>query len=94
MSELGWRGKPVRNADGRQGRITGEHTVFSEAQLTITVDGGEKATVRLNSDGPDAGELGWEWLCEEFSGGARWLPLGDHNSAGQAQGKGATHGLS
>lgn len=81
MSTLGWRGKTVRNADGRQGKITGEYTGFCHASLTITVTDGEAATVQLNSNGPDTGETGWEWWCEEFSGGPCWLPLGDHNAA-------------
>ncbi len=81
MSTLGWKGIRVRHRDGRTGVICGESPTFSYAQLEICVDGGGRAFVQLNVNGPDAGEPGWEWWCENVNGGARWLDLGDHNRA-------------
>lgn len=74
----GWKGTRVRNGDGRAGVITGDWPGFLHRLLAITVDGGGEAHVQLNSNGRDSGEAGWEWYCETFDGGARWLPLGDH----------------
>lgn len=79
MSELGWVGKKMRHRDGRTGEIRKENVGFSFAALFIDVDGGGEAMVQLNTTGPDSGEVGWEWFCENFSGGACWLTLGDHN---------------
>jgi hypothetical protein len=76
-STLGWKGKTVRHTDGRAGRIVSEYAGFCHAALSIAVDGGGFARVRLNTNGPDAGEAGWEWWCDNFSGGGRFLPLGD-----------------
>ena len=75
-----WKGIKVRNDDGRTGSITSDFTGFGFRALTIHVaPGTTEANVQLNATGMDSGETGWEWLCENFSGGARWLPLGDHN---------------
>lgn len=79
MSELGWVGTKVRHADGREGVIRGEDSIFCQTNLTIHVDGGGTASVQLNTDRQDNGEIGWEWWCKNFDGGARWLRLGDHN---------------
>jgi hypothetical protein len=78
MSELGWQGTKVRHADGRTGVIASDYVGFCHAGLSIRVDGGGEAFIQLNTNGPDTGEAGWEWWCENFDGGARWLTLGDH----------------
>lgn len=77
---LGWRGKKVRNQDGREGIIRGEDDTCGYCTLTIKISDGSLDEVTLNSEGKDFGSLGWEWYCENFDGGARWLKLGDHNS--------------
>ncbi len=78
-----WTGVKVRNEDGRTGTITGDYAGdyvgFCHRSLTITVDGGGKDYVQLNTDGPDSGAVGWEWFSEGFSSEPTWLPLGDHN---------------
>jgi len=79
MSRYGWKGKRVVNADGREGLIFGEHEGFCHVALVIHVEGGNDAHIQLNSDGKDSGEMGWRWLCENFSDGPSWLSLGDHN---------------
>ncbi len=76
---LGWLDKQVRHQDGRKGRITGEFIGFGFCVLTITCEDGSTDKVQRNSRGPDAGSRGWEWLCEGFHGGERWILLGDHN---------------
>lgn len=85
LDDLGWRGKKVRNKDGREGVIRGEDAVLSYCTLTIRVSDGSLDTVELNGSGKDSGSLGWEWFCENFDGGARWLKLGDHNPEGDAE---------
>lgn len=91
-SDLGWRGKKVRNEDGRTGVIYKEFVGFGFAGLDIRVDDGVEGYVQLNTLGKDSGDTGWSWWCEEFSGGARWIPLGDHwrpvvtESAAQSEG--------
>lgn len=82
MSDIGWKGKLVRHADGRTGHISGEYVGFCHIDLTIVTDEGDDGHVQLNINGPDSGETGWEWWCEDFTGGARYLPLGDHNVKG------------
>lgn len=79
LDDYGWRGKKVRNKDGREGVIRSEFAVLWYLTLTIKVSDGTEDKVELNADGKDGGSLGWEWWCENFSGGACWLPLGDHN---------------
>lgn len=76
---LGWKGKLVRNKDGRKGRITGEFIGFGFCTLTITCEDGSTATVQRNSRGPDSGSLGWEWLSESPRDSELWITLGDHN---------------
>lgn len=76
--DLGWKGKKVRHADGRAGIIETAYAGFCHCTISIAVEGGGADTVQLNSTGFDSGSLGWEWLCEEFAGGPKWLPLGDH----------------
>lgn len=76
--DLGWRGKKVRHEDGHTGKINGEFVGFGFAGISICIDGGGEAYVQLNTKGSDSGNTGWSWWCENFSGGARWLKLGDH----------------
>ena len=80
MSEIGWLGKRVRHHDGRTGIIKDEWVGFCHVGLKISVDRGGTAFVQLNTNGKDTGEAGWEWWCENFNGGPRFLPLGDHTS--------------
>lgn len=77
---LGWKGKNVRHSDGRTGLIRAESPGFCHCGLSIAVDGGGEDRVQLNSNSSDSGSTGWEWLCEDFDGGPKWLPLGDHNA--------------
>lgn len=77
--DYGWKGKQVRNKDGRTGRIRAEDGFGPILTLDIKVDGGGSAEVVLRSGSLDGGETGWEWFCDNFDGGARWLSLGDHN---------------
>lgn len=79
MSGLGWKGKTARNKDGRTGVIRDEWAGFAHVGLSLRVDAGKDAFVELNIRGADSGETGWQWLCENFSGGPAWLPLGDHS---------------
>ena len=72
----GWQGLKVQHVDGRSGAIASDFEGFLHRAVTIKVNGGPDAYVQLNSNGPDTGEAGWSWWCENFSGGARWLPLG------------------
>jgi hypothetical protein len=82
MSGAGsWSGIKVLHADGRVGVIKSEYSGFLHLLLTISVDGGSEDHVQLNANGPDTGSPGWQWHCENFSSGARWLPLGDHAAA-------------
>lgn len=74
-----WEGMKVRNKDGRRGEITSEYGL-GDRFLTISVEGGKDAEVELRLIGSDSGEPGWEWWCEHFDGGPRWLPLTDHKS--------------
>lgn len=78
MSGYSWRGTKVKHEDGREGSIVSDYEGFLHRVLTIDVVGGGESFVQLNSNGPDTGEAGWSWWCEEFSEGARWLKLGDH----------------
>lgn len=75
----GWKGKKVQHADGREGVIDKEDAWFAGVDLLIAVADGSRACVKLNATSQDSGETGWSWWCDNFSGGARWLPLGDHN---------------
>ena len=68
-----WKGIKVKHQDGREGVIASDYAGFMHRALQINVVGGEDAYVQLNTDGPDSGEAGWSWWCENFSGGARWL---------------------
>lgn len=77
--DLGWKGKRVQHQDGRQGVIAREDVWFGGVDLIISTGDGGTACVKLNTRGQDAGETGWSWWCENFSNGACWLPLGDHN---------------
>lgn len=79
---LGWRGKQVRHLDGRTGRISGEFVGFMYASLTIDASDGTEEVVQLNTRRSDSGAKGWAWLCENFSEGPAWLPLGNHNDFG------------
>lgn len=75
----GWKGKQVRHKDGRTGKILAEEGIGPALTLNIGVEGGDYAAVVLCANSQDGGEQGWEWFCDNFEGGARWLPLGDHN---------------
>lgn len=79
MSGYGWKGTKVRNVDGRVGTIQRESPDFMGVELTIAVEDGTTAKVQMNAAYKDSGESGWAWLSPEFSGGAAWLPLGDHS---------------
>lgn len=83
MLELSWVGVEVRHRDGLQGVIIHEDTCgghkFCKTGLVIEIKTGGIDYVELSSDGLDAGARGWSWWCENFDGGGRWLPLGDHN---------------
>lgn len=79
MSKLGWQGKQVRHRDGRTGVIRAEYVGFGYVLLNIDATNGSEAVVLLNAHSGDGGATGWAWLCENFSGGPHWLPLGDHN---------------
>lgn len=72
-----WEGTKVRNKDGRTGKISSEFAGFGFQGLNISQGAdAPEAYVQLNNSGSDAGESGWEWYCEDFDGGPRWLPLG------------------
>lgn len=75
---MSWNGKKVRHTDGRSGKLR-ESAGFLHLSLEIRCDGGGCAYVQLNANGPDTGEQGWQWLCENFLDGPAWLPLGDHS---------------
>ena len=75
---MSWQGIKVRHPDGRSGVIRGDYEGFLHRSLSISVQGGGEVYVQLNANGPDTGSVGWEWYCEDFSGGQKWLPLGDH----------------
>lgn len=79
MSGYGWKGREVRNVDGRRGTIRRERPDFMGVELVIEVEGGGAAKVQLNATHQDTGEKGWAWLHEEFSGGPAWIPLGGHS---------------
>lgn len=79
MKGYGWKGRQARNVDGRVGHIQRERPDFMGVELVIAVADGSTAKVQLNATHEDAGEKGWAWLCEEFSGGAAWIPLGGHS---------------
>lgn len=74
-----WRGIKVQNSDGRTGVITHDDEGVRHRRLTISVEDGTEDCVQLNPNGKDGGSPGWSWWCENLIGGARWLPLGDHN---------------
>lgn len=76
---MSWLNIEVRNKDGRIGVIEGEYEGFLHLGLSITCADGTEDRVQLNVNGPDTGSVGWEWWCEHFDGGGRWLPLGDMN---------------
>lgn len=78
MSDLGWKVTKVRHTDGRTGIIVSDYAGFLHAALMIRVDGGGESFVQLNTNGPDTGEAGWQWWCENFDGGAKCLQLSDH----------------
>ena len=75
----GWKGKKVKHTDGREGVIVKEDSWFGGVDLHIAIDGGGQDCVKLNAQHQDGGTLGWSWWCDNFTGGAQWLPLGDHN---------------
>lgn len=74
-----WEGIAVKHADGREGRIASDYEGFGHRVLTVQVAGQADAHVQLNAWGKDSGEAGWQWHCEKFDGGPKWLALGDHN---------------
>jgi hypothetical protein len=76
-SVYGWRGKEVRNIDGRAGVISNEHQFGPWLDLIIECRDGTQAKVTLNAHGKDMGEAGWQWMCENFCRGPSWLPLSD-----------------
>lgn len=71
----------MRHFDGRTGEIRKENVGSASVALFIAIDGGGEAMIQLNASGSDSGETGWEWFCENYSSGACWLLLGDHNSS-------------
>ncbi|MFZ3482134.1 hypothetical protein [Sphingomonas sp. 3-13AW] len=70
-----WRNIRVRHPDGREGLIVQDASGFGPRTLTIKPRDGTPLTIELATIGADRGEPGWEWYCEAFDGGARWLPL-------------------
>ena len=76
---IGWKGKLVKNTDGRTGTIVSEVGGFCYAILTIQVDRGSTETIRLNTHKPDSGATGWLWRCQHLGGGPVFVPLGDHS---------------
>lgn len=70
-----WKGIKVKHRDGREGVIVSDYTGFLHRALRIEVQEGKEAFVQLNSDGPDNGEAGWSWWCENFSEVRSGLPL-------------------
>ncbi|BAW26666.1 Uncharacterized protein KF715C_pA1610 (plasmid) [Pseudomonas putida] len=76
---LGWLGKQVRSADGRLGRITNEFVGLGFVTLTLTPEKGADEVVTLLPDGSASGSSGWQWLCDNFTGGPRWLALGNQH---------------
>lgn len=76
---LGWKGKAVRTADGRSGQISEEFVGMGFVTLTLSPDQGADEVVTLLPDGSASGSSGWHWYCENFSGGPRWLPLGNQH---------------
>lgn len=77
--DLGWTGTKVRNADGREGVISHELSGFLFRSLTLSMPDGTEDQVQLSADGKDSGAADWEWYCENFDGGPRWLALGNQN---------------
>jgi len=75
---MGWQGIKARHKDGRTASVKSDYEGFLHRVLSIQVNGGRDDSVQLNANGPDTGSPGWEWHCEDFSGGPKWLPLGDH----------------
>lgn len=75
---MSWQGIKVRHTNGRTGTIRSDYSGFLHRVLSINVDGGGEDSIQLNSNGPDTGSIGWEWHCENFSDGPKWLALGDH----------------
>ena len=71
-----WEGIAVKHEDGREGRIVSEYQGFGHRLLTIAIDGQPDAYVQLNGWGKECEDPGWQWYCENFDGGARWLSLG------------------
>jgi hypothetical protein len=78
--EYGWKGKTVRNADGRTGVISQEDGFGPWLDLHIKCDDNTKAEVKLNARGRDSGDSGWQWWCPEFSDKPAWLPLGEQGA--------------
>lgn len=76
-TSCGWLDKTVRHTDGREGVISSEFVGFGFVQLTITCANGRPGHIQLNNNNGDSGDRGWEWYCENFAGGARFLPLGE-----------------
>lgn len=78
--DYGWRGKQVRNSDGRTGVISSEDGFGAILDLHIKTSDGANVKVTLNARGSDTGEPRWQWWCPEFSPEAAWLPLGEHGA--------------
>ncbi len=80
----GWKGRFMRNVDGRTGVVSREYGDFMGVQLFIHVDGqpdepGARDMLSLNGRDSDSGATGWYWYCEDCADGPSWLLLGDHN---------------
>lgn len=71
---LGWLGKRMRHVDGREGVVTAEFVGFGFVTLTIGHGATRLGEVTLANGRVSIG--GWEWFCENFHGGPRWLSLG------------------
>jgi hypothetical protein len=72
--DLGWKGKKVRNIlDGRQGIISQEGTPLIYLDLYFKLSDGSKASIKLKDGELYNSERGWQWYCENFDGGPRWL---------------------
>jgi len=78
--EAGWRGKKVKHADGRTGKIRRDYVGYGHVTITILVDGSEaEETIQLNSIGKDSGPKGWSWMYARDGEPEAWALLGDHN---------------
>lgn len=75
-----WKGKIVRNANGKTGVIVAEDIAYPFHDLYIDCSDGTKSHVILCAKSIDKGDVGWQWWCPEFDLGPAWLPLGNRGA--------------